>query len=493
MTRARRAFVALTLLVGLGGATSARQANSEEFARRQFESGLSFLKNHQYTEALKDLQAVVDSFATTSVADNALLAIAQYHLEVSRDIAKARLAAEQLLKAFPDTDSAPMAHVIVGRTALARGRSVADINAALASFDRVPRLYPGSDAVPAAGYYSGETLRLARRTSEALERFRQVTMEYPRSSWAAQASLAAGYCLVQNNRAQNALQEFQRARRQFPGTPTAAEALNFNTIVYRLYVRATAQPAFVMTTRTMGGTADYRDVVGVLVDGTGRILLGHKAGVAIFDAQGTAAGSVAANEPSAFFVDEAGRVVYAKEGSLVTERAGSVALAGSVKPLEEISSVVPVSNGERLVGDAKAKSVIRVNDAGKFLGPFATGPATKLAVNYLEDVAILDKNSKSVIIVDRDGKPIGRIATKGTGYDLEEPIDIAYDSLGHLYVLDKGRAAIYVFGPKERLITSVVIPDKSPGALNKAVAFGVDAAGRLMVFDERAKRIQVYQ
>ena len=79
------------------------------------------------------------------------------------------------------------------------------MDGALASFERVPRLFPGSDAVPAAGYYAGDTLLLARRTEDALTRFNRVTMEYPRSIWAARAALGAASALAQSDRATRAL------------------------------------------------------------------------------------------------------------------------------------------------------------------------------------------------------------------------------------------------------------------------------------------------
>ncbi len=105
-------------LVAALGVTAGAQQNNEEFARRQFDSGMSFLQNHRYTEALKDLQAVVDSFATSSVSDNALLQIAQYQLEVAHDLDASQGAVDKLLKEYPDTDSAPMAHVLAGRIAM---------------------------------------------------------------------------------------------------------------------------------------------------------------------------------------------------------------------------------------------------------------------------------------------------------------------------------------------------------------------------------------
>jgi TolA-binding protein len=284
------------LVLGLGGLTAAAQqssSNTEEFARRQYDSGLSFLQNRRYSEALKDLQAVVDSFSTSSVADNALLQIATYQLEVARDAAATQTAIDKLLKDYPDTDSAPMAHVLSGRLAMTKGRAPADVDAALASFERVPRLFPGSEAVAAAGYFAGEALRAVRRVDEALDRYRRVTMEYPRSPWAARASLGVGYCLVQQDRATHALQEIQWVRQQFPNSPTAADALALNSIIYRLYVRAPAQPPYGFSGRFIGSErSDYKDVMGILWDRDGRLLLGHKGGVAIFDDKGTSTGSV---------------------------------------------------------------------------------------------------------------------------------------------------------------------------------------------------------
>ena len=72
----KSASVVLTCLAaGLVLSAGAQQpANNEEFARRQYDSGMSFLQNHRYAEALKDLQAVVDSFGASTVAPGALLA-----------------------------------------------------------------------------------------------------------------------------------------------------------------------------------------------------------------------------------------------------------------------------------------------------------------------------------------------------------------------------------------------------------------------------------
>ena len=117
----------------------------------------------------------------------------------------------------------------------------------------------------------------------------------------------------------------------------------------------------------------------------------------------------------------------------------------------------------------------------------------RIAINVLDDVAVIDKDSKAVSILDRDGKPLTKILAKGTNYQFDEPVDITFDRLGYLYVLDRGKSSVFAFGPRNRLLTTFTIDEKSPGAFAKARALGVDAAGRLYIFDEKAKRIGVYQ
>ena len=494
----------LLVLAGALGTTllvSAQQPANEELPRRQYDSGLSFMQGQRYTEALKDFQAVIDSFPRSAVADNALLEIALYQLDVAKDINATQAAIDKLLKEYPETDSAPMGYVVGGRLAMTKGRAPANVDAALASFERVPRLFPGNDAVPAAGFYAGETLRLVRRTEEALERYRAVTAQFPNSRWAAQANLAAGYCLVQSERASVALPEVQRVRQQLPGSAVAADALNINTILYRLYVRAPGQPAYGFNGRFIGDEkANFSDVVGVIVDSANRLLLGHKNGIAVFDPKGPLKSTVTANEPSAFFVDERGRVIVARNEVLIAERGEAQSLSmplaepGKTRLIEEIPSVVVMSNGQRLVMDRKAKNVIRVGVDGRYIGNFFPNVnGDRMAINRLDDVAIIERDTKGVTIADRDGKLLTKIAAKGANYQFDEPVDLTFDQLGHLYVLDRSKGSVYVFSPRYKLITTFAIPEKSPGAFTRAKAFALDAAGRMYIFDERAKRIQVYQ
>ena len=495
-TRIRFAATMAGLMVALGAGFAAQ--SGDDFARRQYESGLTFLQNARYSEALKDFQAVVDSFPQSSVADDALLQVALHRLDVARDLAGAQAAADRLLKDYPNSDSAPMAYIVAGRLTIARGRSAADVDGALASFERVPRLFPGSDAVAAARFYAGETLRLARRGDEAMDRFRRVAMEFPRSTWAARADLSAVPVLVAGDRASQAFAQLQQIRLQFPGSAEADTALRYNTILYRLSVRGRSQPPYAFSGRYIGSEASrFRDITGIIVDDPGRVLLGHRQGVSIFDGKGTLTRTVNADNSSAFFVDEGTRIVVVRKGTLNPEGAEPIALGVPVpnrvpRPLDEIPAVVTLTNGDRLIADREAKNVLRYSSQGKYIGVFTAVNAERLARNELDDVALIDRETKAIVLTDREGRPLGRITPKGAGHQFENPVDLAFDPLGHLYVLDRNRPAIHVFGAKNRSL-AVITTGKEPGGLHRPQALAVDGFGRIYVFDEGSERIQVYQ
>ncbi|MEQ1912464.1 MAG: hypothetical protein ABMA15_26830, partial [Vicinamibacterales bacterium] len=374
----------------------------------------------------------------------------------------------------------------------------AALDAALASYERVPRLFPGNDAVAAAGYFAGEALRTVRRHADALERYRRVSMEYPRSAWTARAHVSAGYCLIQQNNAVQALQEFQRARQMLPGSPIAEEALALSSIAYRLYLRQ-AQPPFAVSSKAVGPEgAAYRDVVGIAFDTAGQLMLGHRAGISIFKPDGSLAQTVSTVEPSAFFVDEQDRIVVARQGTLVTGRAEAIAFSapsadGQMRAVNDIPAALPADGGDRLIANPGGRNILRALPSGRFVSIFATGNVSRMAQNWVGDVAMIDRSTKSIVIVDRDGKKLSTIAAKGTGYELANPVDLSFDALDHLYVLDRGRSSVFVFGVDNKLVSTLTLPDKSPGALNRGEALGVDRTGRLYVFDDRSRRIQVYQ
>jgi streptogramin lyase len=137
--------------------------------------------------------------------------------------------------------------------------------------------------------------------------------------------------------------------------------------------------------------------------------------------------------------------------------------------------------------------VLQFSGDGRHTGTFASIDAERLAANALDQVALLDKQSNAVQVVDRDGRPLLKVGPRGTGFELRDPVDVAFDAFGHLYVLDRDAAAVHAFAPDGKWLTSFTVPDKSPAAFRKARSLAVDNAGRLLIFDERAEKVLIFQ
>ena len=331
------ACLAAWVATGIGAAQA--PATPEEFARRQFDSGLEFLRTGKTSEALKDFQAVLDGYPNTSVADDAMLAIARYQLDVTHDAAAAQATAESLVKKYPSSDSVPAAYVVAGQAIIGRGLAPANVDAALASFERVPRLFPGSDGVAPALYASGDALRRLGRCPEALERFDQVSMEYPRTLWASLGRLGAGACLAATGRPLDGMAAIQRVVNAFPNSPQAQTSRDWNSILYRLYVRPPAQPAWVFANRTIAGAGGkLRDVTGLAVGPDGTVFIGSKTGIIVVDAKGAAVRTVGNGEARGVAVDEKGRAMLVQKAALQQEGPPGT-------PLSLATLTVPSGNG----------------------------------------------------------------------------------------------------------------------------------------------------
>ncbi|MBI3263763.1 MAG: hypothetical protein HYZ58_11525 [Acidobacteria bacterium] len=208
--------------------------------------------------------------------------------------------------------------------------------------------------------------------------------------------------------------------------------------------------------------------------------------------------SLTGTEPRGLFFDQDGRPILTRKGNIVPDGAQPIVLSvplpeGKPRALEEIPGGAATATGDLLVMDRKAHAVVKFSAAGKHLGTFATGDADRLAVDSFGNVAILDRDGKSIIVVDPDGRGARKIAA--SGYTPDEPVDLAFDALNHLYVLDRGRASVFIMtaGRTPKLLTTFSVPEKNPGSFPRARAFALDEAGRLYIYDERAERIQVYQ
>ena len=421
-----------------------------------------------------------------------------YHFEIARSLDDAQQAVERILTNYSKGDVASTANILKGRIELARGRT-ANLDSALAFIQRGRNLFPERDTVAASLYYEAEALRVHHRDEEARSLYRQVQTEYGRSEYAARALLGEGRCLVIAGRPLAAIEQWQHVRQRFPGTPEAETALAWSTIAYRLYLRAPARPAFAPSGPGVPPPpGKVKDVNALLIGPGNQLLVAGRNSVIAFDAGGKPAPPPGAAAPRGLTMASDGTVWIILRGAVSPAGGALVPLVvkktdGTPRPLEDIPAAVLTSFGEILAVDKDAQTVVRFSAKGEPVAPFARVNASRLATTDVDDVAALDCDDKSVSLFDRDGKLAKRVLARGQGYVLDSPSDIAYDALGHLYVLDRGRPQVVVFSHAGAPVVIFALDEKVQGAFRKGTSLAIDAAGRLFVYDDDAERVVVLQ
>jgi hypothetical protein len=119
------------------------------------------------------------------------------------------------------------------------------------------------------------------------------------------------------------------------------------------------------------------------------------------------------------------------------------------------------------------------------------GAPDVMAIDPDDNVAIAENDR--LFVSDRERRRQSPILRTGADYEIKSVQDLAYDSLGHLYVLDRSRGAVLVFSPAGKFVAKFEPAEKAPGAFRKPSALAVDRAGRLYIYDERAQAVQVYE
>jgi hypothetical protein len=148
--------------------------------------------------------------------------------------------------------------------------------------------------------------------------------------------------------------------------------------------------------------------------------------------------------------------------------------------------------GQVLVADRDKKAICLISDGGIATCITRGFDVRKgrLAVNRfsgaVDEFAVLDRDEKNVLVVGLGNGQRVVIPRRGAGYELAEPVDLAYGPLGHVYVLDRGARAVLIYRTDGHFVNRQALT-----TAGKPTA--VDGAGSRFVDDDGSKAITVYE
>jgi hypothetical protein len=349
----------------------------------------------------------------------------------------------------------------------------------------------GQAADPAAAlFHAAEAVQAAGRADEAVSKYQRIMAEYPSSPWAARSALEAARSLVGQGKWEPAMRQMETVRLGFKGTPEAEQALERNTILHRLRLRQ-GQPVYRFARTAVDGRALLRRVISVDMDSKGRVYVATRQSSVVLNESGGIVSQEPANDLRGLAMHGDVPIWFYERGT----REGatglvSIAISDQNRQREpDIQAGAVVSGEAMLIADRRTKAVHRVSMSGGYQSRLALIDAARIAVGPLGEAAAIERETGALLLIAPDGKT-RPIPAAGPGYMLRGPIDLAFDPLGHLYVLE--RDSVVIFSPTGEFL-STFAPGSAAGAFRTAAAFHVDAAGRLYVYDEDAERLQVFQ
>ena len=469
------------------------QQQGDELAARRFQTGLNFARDGRSTEALRDFEAVVELYPSSPVADNALLEIARYHLETTEDLDRAAEYAGRIVDnaGYSLQDAAPEAYIVLARSLMARGHSIENLDAALGQLQRGLGLWPDAPVVPQALFFAGEAHRHAGRFTEALNEYGRVAAEYADTVWAARAGLGAGVLRAFAGEPMAAMAELQRVRDRWPDSAEAETALERITILYRFYVRS-PERAFTRVGEPFStrGTSRIREL---LVNADGHVFFATDSGVGATD-PAAAARAPDTGRPRGLVLDRRGVVTAIIRGALTARDTPPLQMTlprpgQDPKDLREIDAAGVTATGDWLIMDGDEREIHRFSATGEYRGVFVPGRVKRLAVGPQGQIAVVDRGNRIRVMVQ--GRELTEIPRRGPSYEIEDPIDVAFDVFGHLYVVDEKR--VFIFGRDRELMLRFPASDDTPGAPRKIIAFALDRFGNLFIADDDDKQIVRYQ
>jgi hypothetical protein len=345
-------------------------------------------------------------------------------------------------------------------------------------------------ADPAAALFAdAQAVRANGQTDEAIGKYHRVMAEYPASVWAARSALESARSMVAQGEWAAAMRLMQDVYLGFPGTPEAAQAFERNTILHRLRLRQ-GPPVFRWARTAVNGSSSLRRVVGVAMDSKGRLYVATRQSLVLFNESGGLVRTEPADEPRSLTMrGDSPILLYERGPRQETGAFVPIMIPDQNRQREaDVQAGAIVSDDGLLIADRRTKAIHRVSLNGTYQSRFTAIDAVRVAVGPQREVAAIERESNALWLIGADGRA-RTIPAAGAEYQLREPIEVAFDPLGHLYVLE--RDSVLVFAPTGEFL-SLFAPGAVAGAFRMAVAFYVDAAGRLYIYDQDRELLQVF-
>ena len=458
--------------------------------------------------ALRDLELVIQSFGDSSCAAQALLKVAKARYEQLGEIEVAREVAQRLVTQHPVSISAASGHALLGRIMVESAVTREELEQGRELLRRAWVLFPSSqypalEARAGARVLDGETALRLGDLDGAAKSFLSVIEDEPPSAWLPRAEISLASILAEAGLWPAAAELLQASVDRYQGSAadeSAVEAPAWHGIALRrltLLHRLQLLPATGETpwsraeTVQIGGTGITKpELIAAREDGQLIVAGNPRDQVSVLDSDASIVRNLSSVESRCLFWTEGSQPYRCGRESIVGISGGAprqfLDPDKANKPIDKLERVEQADLGAWYVLADRQVRLIQNNGSVRVLvdSSSSTQPVD-LAVDRRHRLYVLDSKGRRVLRFDASE---GRLSTAVSG-GWRDPVALAVDPLGNIYVLDEERG-VSVYAPDGSRIAS--IGPALPGAtLERPEDLAVDGRGRLFVADASLKRVIV--
>ena len=500
-------------------AQPAADSRLERAAERRFLSAEQFYGGGRYAQALRDFEAIVETMAGSSLADDAALRIAQHRFEMEANPDAAEDMVDRLLREFPAGNAVPGAHLLLGR--IAAESTPPRHAAAVAEFERAlnaagPSGSPWSfaalfgiarvswdrmeDEVTAGALLSAlhETDPVSGTAAERLEARFLLARALARlgeadAALAEIASLRADLLRsARNSGAESGVPE------AFDPRGLAERASGLATLVARHRAPDGPEWRFDGAVRPPRRLDEPRRIR--IADGVLHVLDRDTDELQVFSPTG--------DFRSAFGIEDAWDlgftrasgaggpaglmpVVAAEDALIVGGNAITLRFPSGdgSEPLRRVRAVAATPEGF-WVWDDRVKAVLGYARSGLFLGKVPHPPLDEVrrVERHPAGHLVVIEERQGVLVFDASGQ---RLFPPAGELGLAEAVDLAFDDLGHLIVLGREGPTLAVYDRALVPVVTLTGAEWSGGSVRRPISLDAGLDGTLFVLDDSTRTVAV--
>lgn len=515
----------LSALIGLAvapplAARTQTDAQLERAAERRFRSAEQFYAGGRHGQALRDFEAILDTMPGSRLADDAALRIARHRFDVEGDPAAAEEMVDRLFRSYPAGDSIPGAHLLLGEIAIRSlpprpGDAQAEFERALTaagaagspwSFAALTGIAAIAsdfmDDPTAAGALLSALHETPSAPASAAQRFRARLLLARTLARMGEANAAFGEVAglradllraIREETAEGAAPAGGNGRDDSPAE-LAEEARKLASLVSRH--QSPGGPAWRFAGAIQPPQRLDRPLRVRIAGGSLHVLDRDTDELQTFTPAGAFEEAIGVEDPRDFVFAGDGTaggaaipVVAAEDALVVGGNVMTLRLDNGPERLRRIRAVAVTPEGY-WVWDDREKGVFRFARSGLHLGrvPHPRLDEVHRIERHPAGHLIVIEDRQGVMAFDAEGRRIFHL-TRDSGFP--EPIDVAFDALGNLFVLDRDGPTLGVFDRDFNRIVRLEGQAWSGGAVRRPVSLDVGPDGVLYVLDESTRAVAV--